>query len=139
MSLEVWKLVGNFSPVNLVGSGKNSCKAQNPQLQLQLPRISLYCSYLFSKNKFIPCCDDERCESVENLRKPLRRQPLVAEVFCAFNVCISDISGKLVAEQACGIFHPQDPTEYPRHFQSFCTIVNRNHGPAGLINLSLYI
>jgi hypothetical protein len=50
---------------------------------------------LFSKNKFIPCCDDERCESVENLRNPLRRQLVVAEVFCAFNVCISDISGKL--------------------------------------------
>jgi hypothetical protein len=26
---------------------------------------------------------------------------VVPEVFCAFNVCISDISGKLVAEQAC--------------------------------------
>jgi hypothetical protein len=46
-------------------------------------RIPLYSSYLFFKNKFIPCCDDERCESVENLRKPLRRQLVVPEVFCA--------------------------------------------------------
>jgi hypothetical protein len=38
-------------------------------------------------------------------------------------VCISDISGKLAAERAGGIFHPQDATEYPRHFQSFRTAV----------------
>jgi hypothetical protein len=76
---------------------------------------------------------------VENLRKPLRRQLVVTEAFCAFNVCISDISGKLVAEQACGIFHPQDPTEYPRHFQSFCTIVNAKNRAARLIGLSLYL
>jgi len=94
---------------------------------------------LFFKNKFIPCCDDERCASVENLRKPLRRQLLVREVFCAFNVRISDIPGKLLAEQACGIFHPQDPTEYPRHLQSFCTVVNANHGVARLTSLSLHI
>jgi len=100
---------------------------------------SFYSSYLFFKNKFIPCCDDERCASVENLRKPLRRQLLVREVFCAFNVRISDIPGKLLAEQACGIFHPQDPTEYPRHLQSFCTVVNANHGVARLTSLSLHI
>jgi len=78
---------------------------------------------LFFKNKFIPCCDDERCESVENLGKPLRRQPVVTEALCAFNVCISDISGKLVAEQACGIFHPQVPTAYPLYFRPFFTVV----------------
>jgi hypothetical protein len=94
---------------------------------------------LFCKNNFIPCCDDERCESVENLGKPLRPQPVVPEVFCAFHVRISDISGKLLAEQACGIFHPQDPTEYPSHLQSFCTRVNANHAAAGLLSLSLYI
>jgi hypothetical protein len=71
--------------------------------------------------------------------QPPRRQLVVTEVFCAFNVCISDISGKLLAEQACGIFHPQDPTEYPRHFQSFCTIVSANNGAARLISLSWYI
>jgi hypothetical protein len=123
MLLEVWKLVGNFSLVNLAGFRRNSRKAQNPQLQLQLARIPLYASYLFFKNKFIPCCDDERCESVENLGKPLRRQPVVTEALCAFNVCISDISGKLVAEQACGIFHPQVPTAYPLYFRPFFTVV----------------
>jgi len=71
--------------------------------------------------------------------QPLCRQLVVTEVFCAGNVCISDISGKLPAEQACGIFHPQDATEYPRHLQSFCTIVKANKGAAGLISLSLYI
>jgi hypothetical protein len=71
--------------------------------------------------------------------QPPRRQPVVTKVFCAFNVCISDISGKLLAEQTCGIFHPQDPTEYPRHFQSFCTIANANNGAARLTSLSLYI
>jgi hypothetical protein len=55
--------------------------------------------------------------------QPPRCQPVVKKVFCACNVCISDISGKLLAEQAGGIFHPQDPTEYPRHFQSFRTAV----------------
>jgi hypothetical protein len=44
--------------------------------------------YLFFKNKFIPCCDDERCGSVENLRKPLRRQLVVTEVVCASHVRI---------------------------------------------------
>jgi hypothetical protein len=130
---------GKLLARNLVGSGRNSRKAQNPQLQLQLPRIPPALPICSPKKKFIPCCDDERCESVENLRKPLRRQRVVPEVFCAFNVCISDISGKLLAQQACGIFHPQDPTGYPRHFQSFCTIVNANHGAAGFISLSLYI
>ena len=90
--------MGNFALINLAGFRRNSRKAQNPQLQLQLARIPLYASYLFFKNKFIPCCDDERCESVENLGKPLRRQPVVTEALCVFNVCISDISGKLVAE-----------------------------------------
>jgi hypothetical protein len=55
--------------------------------------------------------------------QPPRRQPVVRKVFCAFNVCISDISGKLVAERAGGIFHPPNATEYPRHFQSFRTAV----------------
>jgi hypothetical protein len=48
----------------------------------------------------------------------------MTDVFCACNVRISDISSKLGATQAGSVFHPQGPTEYPRHFQSFCTIVN---------------
>jgi hypothetical protein len=137
MLLEVWKLVGNFLPVNLAGFREKLAPSTKSTTTTATTKIALYSCYLFSKNKFIPCCDDECCESVENLRKPLRRQLVVSELFCAFNVCISDISGKLVAEQACGGFHPQDATEYPRHFQSFCTMVNLNNGAAGLISLSL--
>jgi hypothetical protein len=54
-------------------------------------------------------------------QQPPRCQLLVAKVFCAFNVCISDIFCKSLAEQGGSVFHPQYPTEYPRHFQSFCT------------------
>jgi hypothetical protein len=58
--------------------------------------------------------------------QPPRRQAVVTRVFCAINVCFSDISCKSGRQQAGGIFHPQDPTEYPRHFQSLCTIGSVN-------------
>jgi hypothetical protein len=54
-------------------------------------------------------------------QQPPRCQLVVAKVFCAFNVCISDIFCKSPAEQDGSVFHPQYPTEYPRHFQSFRT------------------
>jgi hypothetical protein len=56
--------------------------------------------------------------------QPPRRQRVVTKVFCACNVGISDISGKLAPGAGGRRFYPQHPTEYPRHFQRFCTTVN---------------
>jgi hypothetical protein len=78
---------------------------------------------LLSKNKFIPCCDDEPCESVEtstNRRAVnwLRQKHFVHAMWISWI-----FSAKSPAEQHGSVFHPQYPTEYPRHFQSFRTTV----------------
>jgi len=135
---KVWKMVGNSSSVNFASVPRNPRKALNPQLQLQQQRISpdlfigsakINLSLVVMMSAVNPCKPPQ----------PPRRQRVGTKIFCAFNVRISDISCKSARQQACGIFHPQDPTEYPRHFQSLCTIGNASNGPARLISLSLYI
>jgi len=122
---KVWKMVGKFSPANCAGVRRNPRKAQNPQLQLQQQRIS---PGLFIGSAKVNLPLVVMMSAVNPWKPPQtpRRQPVVTKVFCAFTVCISDISCKLAMLQACGIFHPQDPTEYPHPFQSFCTIGDAN-------------
>jgi hypothetical protein len=131
-------MVGNFSPVNFASVPRNPRKAQNPQLQLQQQRISPDL-FIGSAKINLPLVVMMSAVNPWKPPQPPRRQPVVTKVFCAFDVCISDISCKSARLPAGGIFHPQDPTEYPRHFQSFCTIGNANNGAARLISLSLYI
>jgi hypothetical protein len=127
----VWKLVGNFSRSN--SSGRRArARTQNPQLQLQQQRFS---PGLLIGSLKINLSLAVMMSAVDPWKppQPPRRQRVVTKVFCACNVGISDIFGKLVREQAGGVFHPQHSTEYPRHFQRFCTIVN----PTIDLNLTL--
>jgi hypothetical protein len=134
----VWKLVGNLAPANFASVARNPRKAQNPQLQLQQQRISP--DPLMGSAKInLPLVVMMSAVHPWKPAQPPCRQPVVTKVFCAFNVGISDISCTSARQQACGIFHPQDPTAYPRHFQSLCTIGNANNGAARLISLSLPI
>jgi len=62
--VEVWKLVGNFARLICPLPGQTNSARKFHSYNHNNKRF-FFVFLLLSKNKFIPCCDDERCESVE--------------------------------------------------------------------------
>jgi hypothetical protein len=78
----VWKLVGNFSRPEHPLFPQTSAKPENSQLQLQQQEIFSLVFILPFNNKFIPCCDDERCVFVETARTSVASTNCAEGVMC---------------------------------------------------------
>jgi len=118
--VEVWKLVGNFARLICPLPGQTNSARKFHSYNHNNKRF-FFVFLLLSKNKFIPCCDDERCASVESVTTSTPVNQLYRSCIVHL-LCLSRIFLRYTAvNHVALLFHPHPSTKYPQVMQSIFT------------------